>query len=289
MDTGFYKNMNKIYIGIITQNQKKNIEELTTISHYFDGLAAVDHFSDDGTYEVLKNKCGAGFVEQIPYYGHHGHSMSHFLLHPKIKIGNWIILCDSSERISESFACNIRPFVKMLENNKINTVYNYSKVLLFKVFPHQSVQNTPHFSILGLRPNFVSIEKSGWFNSEKDYFYSLRNEQRGKYDFIDHFMKYYLQVHSNHNLLGLENFGNPAELFPILEQQRIDFLLYLQELGINNDVNSLKSYLVDTNLLPDKIKYFINNNLILNQFYRYHVLNDLTVSPDIKSPIVRIS
>ena len=42
----------KIYIGLITGNEKKNIEELTSVYNDFDGLAAVDHFSTDGTYEL---------------------------------------------------------------------------------------------------------------------------------------------------------------------------------------------------------------------------------------------
>ena len=78
------------------------------------------------------------------------------------------------------------------------------------------------------------------------------------------------------------------KLFPILEQQRLTFLLYLQELNVNNDIQSLKDYLINTEPLPPKMQDFINNILILNQFYRYWCLDDLNVSPDIRAPLQKL-
>ena len=175
----------------------------------------------------------------------------------------------------------------MLDNNGVNTVYQYSKLLFFKRFPHQQFSNTPHWGFSGAQDKKISIEFQKWFEKDSEYCYSVRNETRDKYHFINAFMRYYLMIDSNHNLLGLENFGNPTELFPILEAQRMEFILYLNQLGIENTGQSLDSY-IQINGLNDKLKIFFNNNLILNQWYRYHFLNDLTVSPDIAAPIVKI-
>lgn len=286
--------MNNVYLGIITdKGQFKNLEELTSIYNYFDGLAVTYHGSpNDEEFKLLNERKGCGFIECIKYFGHHSHSMNHFLFNPIVRVNDTIILRDSSERINIEFASNIKPFVKMLENNNINTVYQHSKLLLFRRFPFQSFNSTPHWGFSGARDNKIQIEKMGWFKEDKEYCYSVRNDTRDKYHFVDAFMRYYLILDSNHNLLGLENFGNPSQLFPILEQQRMSFLLYLQELGINNDVDTIKNWLLskeDDWKLPDKMKEYINSILILNQFYRYHVLNDLTVSPDIAAPIVKIS
>jgi hypothetical protein len=283
-------NHNKIYLAISTQNEKKNINELTSVWYSFDGICAVDHFSNDGTYEILKSRCKDGFVEQIPYYGHHSHDLNHILFNPKIKIGDWILLRDSSERVDNNFAFNIRPFIKILEQQGVNSVYQRSKILMFRRFPHQCFSSTPHWGLQGAQSKIMAIEKQlNLFHDDKEYCYSVRDEIRDKYHFVDAFMRYYLIIDSNHNLLGLENFGDPNELFPKLEKQRISFLDLLNSIGVNNDINSLKLYLLSNReVLSDVFKDFINNNLILNQFYRYHVLDDKTVSPDIAAPIVKI-
>ncbi len=281
--------MSKVYIFISTQNEFENIKELTSVYEHFDGICAVDHFSNDGTYKLLKERCKDGFVEQIPYYGAHQHDLNHLLFNPKIKIGDWILLRDSSERINPNFASNIRPFINHLRNLRINSLIQRSKLLLFRRFPQQFFSSSPHWGFQGGRDNYADISQATWFADDKEYCYSVRDETRNKYHFIDAFMRYYLINDSNHCLLGIENFNNPKETFIQLEQERLDFLLYLQELGINNDVDSLGGYLGLLNPLPERMKYFINSNLILNQFYRYYILNDLTVSPDIKAPIVKIS
>lgn len=281
--------MSKIYLAISTDTREyENLKELTSVWESFDGLAVTYHGNtEDDAYKLLSERKKEGFIECIPYFQHHSHDLNHILFNPIIKLNNILILRDSGERLSTEFASNIRPFVKMLENNGINTVYQYSKLLMFRRFCHQWFTNTPHWQFNGAQPKMIEIEKTGWFKDDKEYCYSVRNEKRDKYHFINHFVSYYLILDGNHNLLGLENFGNPQELFPILEQQRINFLFYLQTLGIDNNINSLHEY-VKQNGLNDKLKEFFNNNLILNQWYRFTFLNDLTVSPDLRAPIVKI-
>lgn len=278
--------MSKIYIGLITQNQKQNIDELTSVAKYFDGLAAVDHFSNDGTYELLQERKGNGFVEQIQWYGHTGHSMNHFLFNPILDQDSWILLRDSSERINEDFARNIHKFVNLLERSNIYSVINYSKMMLFKRFPNQFFTNTPHWGLQGSQPGYLRIEESGLFKSEEEYCYSVRNKNRDEFHFINHYFKYYLILDSNHCLLGCENNIKEFERREIL---RREFLRYCRaELSIDPTVANLISFWTK-NPLTDKMKYFINSELILNNAYTYNILGnrDITDKHD-KNTIVII-
>lgn len=270
--------MSKIFIGIITQNEKQNIEELTSVVKYFDGLAAVDHFSTDGTYELLTSRMGLGFVEQIPYWGNNSHSMNHFLFHPKVEVGDWILLRDSNERINEEFARDIRTFVNMLSGNNVNSVYQYSKLLLFRRFSQQYFQSTPHWGFVGARPNMIQIEKTNWYQKDEDYCYSVRNVNRDKYHFVFAYLRYYLILDSNHGLLGIEKNvpqgSDTYKTFALREQRRIAFR---QELINNNysvTVDGVKSLMDQSRItgLPNWSISFFNEEKILNDCYRYYFL-----------------
>lgn len=268
----------KIFVGIITQNEKKNMEELTSCTDHFDGLAVTDHYSADGTYELLESKKGYGFVEQIKYLGHNSHSMNHFLFNPKIEVGDWVLLRDSLERIDPDFASGIRGFVTMLESNGINTVYQYSKLLLFKRFAQQHFQSTPHWGFVGARPGGIQIDKTGWYQKDEEYCYSVRNKNRDKYHFVMAYLRYYMILDSNHSLLGLEKnipAGSDIEkTFKIREQIRMGFRKELIENGFSPDVDGVKLLLSQARLtgLPKWAVAYFNTEKILNDVWRHEVL-----------------
>lgn len=261
--------MSKIFLGLITQNQKDNIEELTSIHHFLDGIFAVDHYSSDGTFEILKERKGQGDIIQLPFLQNHSWSMNGFLLNPKLRPGNWIILRDSGERINPEFASKIRSFILELEKRNINTVYQYSKCLMFKKFEHQFFQSSPHWGLLNAQPHYLATENCENFQNPKDYCYSIRNDIRPDDHFIDHFLKYYLYDSSNHLLLGREQ--NQSE-FHVHEQVRYKFKEYCERvLNIELSVKALLSYLLENDLTYN-LKWFINFESILNNFYCYHIL-----------------
>lgn len=274
--------MSKIFLCITTQNEYKNIEELTSISQYFDGLAAVDHFSTDGTYELLQGRKGVGFVEQIPYVGNHSHSLNHALFNPKIEVDDWILLRDSNERVNPDFAAGIKNFVRALELSSVSTVYQYSKLLLFRRCPQQYFQSTPHWGFVGARANGVQIEKTGFFEKDEDYCYSVRNINRDKYHFVGAYLRYYLLLDSNHNLLGLENRGNPHELFPKLEVKRVEFRKQLAANGYPITVEGVRQLLDQARFsgLAEWAKPFFNENKILNDYYRWYYLDQKDFNDD---------
>jgi hypothetical protein len=270
--------MSKIYIGLITGNEIKNITELTSVYSYFDGLAAVDHNSEDGTFDVLNSRKGDGFVEKIPYYSHHGHSMNHFLLNPKIKIGDWILLRDSSERINEEFARNIKYWINTFERNNINTIYQYSKLLMFRRFPHQFFANTPHWGFQGAQPGFLQIDQSKIFEKDEDYCYSVRNKTRDKFHFINAYLRYYLILDTNHLLLGADKAELAGISFSAREAKRLRFLEYLRLKNVESNIESVIEFM--KNGLDKEGFEFINSELILNNAYSYNVLGNREIKDE---------
>jgi hypothetical protein len=265
----------KIYIGLITSNgQSKNLEELTSVYHYFDGIAATYHINegeavDDG-HLILNVRKGNGFVVKREWYGDHSRSMNEFLLNPKIRLGDWILLRDSSERISIPFARQIKMFVKQLEANNIRTVYQYSKCLMFMKCEHQYFRGTPHWGLQGARGEAIAIENLQGFSRDEDYCYSTRVTNRSEDTFVAHVLRYYLYDSSNHLLLGRES---KLEEFRAHDETRVRFKYYIEkELNIEPTEKGLLAYLKN-NPLTNKLKDFINFEPILNDFYCYYILN----------------
>lgn len=265
----------KVYIGLITgHGEEKNIEELTSVSKHFDGLAAVyhtEHGMVDPTYDILYDRKGDGFVVKRQFYQHHSHSMNDFLLNPQLEVGSWVLLRDSCERVNESFAKDLHNFLALMELNKINTIYNYSKLLLFKKFEHQIFQGSPHWGLQGAQPGYLSIDQQKWFKNEEEYCYSVRGNVRPEHHFIDHFVKYYLYDSSNHLLLDYPN----QEDFQKNEIKRQNFKDYCRKNSIPLTVDSIKK-LLTAETINDNIKKFVNESRILSDFYRFHKLKHTT-------------
>lgn len=264
--------MSKVFIGIITQDQKQNIEELTSVYRWFDGLAAVDHFSTDGTYDILMERAKSGFVERIPYWGSHSHSMNHFLLNPKIELGDWILLRDSSERVAESFAKDIRNFIAVMEAQNIATIYQYSKLLLFRRAPHQFFHSTPHWGFQGARQNTIQIEKMNWFKTDEDYCYSVRNKNRDSRHFVGAYLRYYLLTDSNHPMLAIDKAEAEGITYADREMRRILFLQYLRNKNIPATVDGVKELM--SQAMDDECKNFFRKEKILNDTFREFQLKD---------------
>jgi hypothetical protein len=270
--------MSKIFIGLITgPNEYGNLLELCSVSQHFDGLAVTYHGqTDDPEYKLLNASKKDGFVECIPYVGNHAHSMNHFLYNPKIEMGSWVLLRDSTERIAEFFAQNIRGFVDTMEKQGINSIYQYSKLLLFKRFSHQFFNGTPHWGFNGARPGAISIEATGWFKADEEYCYSTR-AKRDKFHWVGAYFRYYLLPDSNHTLLGNCNRpheGTEVEIFQRREVMRNAFRDEMRRRGAKLDCDAIITYWMATPL-DDKMRAFVNGDKILNDAYRYFVLNDL--------------
>lgn len=263
----------KVYLGLITQNDINNINELTSVYNYFDGIFATDHESSDGTYEILQERKKDGDIKRLPFLNRHDFAMNGFLFNPKLRRGSWVLLRDGGERVNENFAKDIHDFTLELEKRGIHKVYQYSKLLLFKKYNHQFFFGSPHWSLLP-HDNIpaIAIETHQGFENPESYCYSVRHKYRPRHHFIDHFFKYYASYsgYSNHLLLGRDN--NIPE-YQVHEQVREKFIDYcLDVLKIETTVESFKSYLLNNKLVYET-KFFLNYEIILNNFYCFHILN----------------
>lgn len=264
----------KIFIGLITGNEKQNIQEIVDNLGNIDGILAVDHYSTDGTYELLEKNKRGGDIIRCPYQNNHSQSMNIWMNSPKLNIGDWVILLDSSERIGQKLLNNIKDYVIHFERCGINTIVNHSKVFMFRRWPQQFFSGTPHWKINGTQQYAIDMSNTGLFEDEKDYYYSVRNRNRDPFHWTRHYAFYLLQKDSNHLLLGLEGKPNFVETFTYRENERIKLLLYFKERNLEPTIDNLILLFHECN---DQIKYFINTNKILNDYYHFYINNDRTL------------
>lgn len=259
----------KIFLCVTTNsNELDNIREMVSVAPYFDGMLVAYHGEKNETWDLLQQHKGEGEVVFSDYFNHHGHAKNLWLMHPKcVPDFTWCFLRDSAERINDNFAKNIHNFVRNLESQNISFVTQYSKMLLFKRRHFQYFHSHPHWGLGGISGNGIQIEK---YFSESDSAYSVRNK-RPEDNWIKHALRYYLSNDSNHLLLGREN---KQEEFHKLEKQRQGFLVMCRaKYNIIPNVDNLISYWKDNiNKLDETDRFYINNELILNDAYHYLVL-----------------
>lgn len=260
--------MSKIYIGLITSaGNAEYFDWYKGISKYIDGLAVTWHGERDEGFDILNENKGDGFIVEREYYGHHGHSMNDFLLNPRIRPDlSWFILRDSLEQISQPMISNLRLLVGQFEAAGINTVSQYSKILMFKKAHFQIFTNAIHWGLHGVKPTLLKIED---YPDLDKCFYTVRDSARHPSTSISHYLRYYLADSSNHLALGRE--GNQAE-FEAHEAARQKFLIYCHEtLKIDLTERALKEYLIE-NDISYELKWFVNFEPILNHWVCYEIL-----------------
>lgn len=262
-----------IYLGIITHNQYKNINELTkNCFNYFDGIIAVDGGSTDGTKELLEERKGKGEVIYRKWTNDFDFQNNEILRQGPAKIGDWIFLRDSMERFNDEFAKNIKQFVSFCKSNNIRYTHCNGKGFGFEYYDDIFFFGNPHWGLRNIRPNFLNM--FDLYKKEKDFAYRLLDGEEGGrplHNFIDHFAKYYyVYPRSNHLLLGREN--NMKE-YEELESNRQALRIYCYSIGLDFSLDSLKDYLSKDEWKKDK--YFISmleKEEILKTFYRWHIL-----------------
>lgn len=268
-------NLQKIWLCGITSNEFQNVSEiLEPIHEYFDGLVWVWHKSeDDGTKELLEKYKGDGEIVEALWQRNHGTSYQMVLNSRKILAQDHCIIIDSCERLNLDFCKNLRSFIYELEKNNINTVYNHSKILMFKYWPDiYYSQDTPHCIPRNLRQNVLEITNIPQFADEKNHRYNVRPQKRPQTHFLSHFFKYSLSYHRS-NQMSCGNETNPEE-YQRQESARQQFLIYCYRvLGFEDITEEIMIDFIKKNGLLPEIKAFFNFNRYLNNWYRYHFLN----------------
>jgi len=262
----------KIYLCGITQNDYKNINELTSVYDNFDGLIFVDGGSIDGTRELLESRKKDGAIINRKWTNDHDFQMNEFLRQGPMRIGDWFFIRDSSERFNKEWVKDVKDLVYQFKKSNIRAVYNYGKGLAFEYYDDMYFSGTPHWGLFNARGN--GLELSNYFDeNKKEHTWREHSEEsnRAPHHFIDHFTKYYyVYGRSNHLLLGREN--KPKE-YQEHESNRQNFRLHCNYLGLDFTLESLKNYLIKEDWKKDeKFKSMLNKEPILKCFYRWHIL-----------------
>ena len=265
----------KIYLCAITQNEKKNMDALTKDIHeHLDGLIIVDGGSTDGTRELMEERKGEGAVIHRRWTNDHDVQMNEFLRQGSMKNGDWFLLRDSTERISEEFSRDLRPLCKELRDNGIRTAYDSSKILLAQYYDDQLFSGNPHWGLTGQRQRVISLRSHPKYKDSSEYWWSERAEKRRPGEKYAHQLKYYyVYGRSNHMLLGNDK---DIERFKKLEKERQQFrALCIEKYKLEPTIESLKKFLkLDNWKSDDEFCTIINSQRILSDYYRHEILNE---------------
>lgn len=264
----------RVFLCGITQNEYTNIEALTEVYEYFDGLIFVDGGSTDGTKELLESRKKEGAIIYRKWTNDHDFQMNEFLRQGPLKLGDWFVLRDSRERFNSSWVKNLKLILNEAANQNIRSIYNYGKGFAFEYFDDMFFHGTPHWGLTGARAN--AIDFSNYFDeNKKEHTWRLRDgedgDTRDNSYYIDHFFKYYYTYgRSNHLLLGREN---NLTAYEDAEKNRQQFRFYCHSKGLSFTKECMIDFLKTKEWQSDQIFLnLFNKEDILKDFYRKNIL-----------------
>ena len=203
------------FLCLITSDREVvNVDELTRdVWSHFDGICAVVHQQggDSNVRDILEARKGSGFVKEVEWSWHHGHSMNSWLLDKHINLLDACWIRDSSERFNPAFTQHLRDFSADLLQRDIWNLAQWSKLLMFRRWYGQQFFNGLHWGLHGLNGATVAIERFTAFANDRDYAYSVRDERRPADHRYRHELLYLIDYGANGNHLALFH-PNPTDL-----------------------------------------------------------------------------
>lgn len=262
--------MAKLWLCGICQNNLQDIDELTKDTYNIvDGLVWFDHYSTDGTYELLKERRGLGHIAQGTFNKDHSWSMNGYLKNGTIKHGDWVMQIDTSERVHPDFLTRLKNgMLDNLEKGSINIVFQRSKPILFKYYDIQYFAGSPHWGLQNMMPYLAKINEFDGYKDDKTYYWSLRDDIN---KWIVNGIKYYLTYPvSNHMWLIYGKDGD--KVIHAHEAKRQLFRNYCRhQLKLNIDnTNDITTFMKDNcRNLPKEFIEHMNHEKVVANYYRY--------------------
>ena len=251
----------RIWISMMVFNQKNHVEEICQNLSWCNGIVAVDHFSDDGTYEILNENKKAGVILQMPWMNLHYLSMTACLQNGVIRPGDWVYALDSQERVHPEFVANIHERILDWESKGIGCIF-WGKPLIFKKTLGMAYFGNPHCfptplegQVLNVQDESTVVRKDGEIHLGK----YLINKKDLDNTMIFHGSKYYFYEMSNQVDMFYGKYGQ--DVVQRHQSLRKGFLLYLESLllhdtSIFNFLHFIKNEM--NNLLNPQYEKLIN-------------------------------
>lgn len=260
------------WLCLITSDREfANVEAMTRdIWTHFDGICAVihDQAGDPALAGLLEQRCGAGFVETVPWRWHHGHSMNHWLFDKRIHAMDACWIRDSSERFNPAFSAHLKAFSADLLAQNVWNLGQHSKLLMFRRWYGQQFVNGLHWGLMGLTGPTISMEQLPQFADDRACAYSVRNETRPFDHRYLHEVRYLIDYGLNGNHLAL--FHGTAAALEQAQEQLFHFTQHLDSVGVHT-AEQLIVYLKTAPMESD-LRRWLNNERPFRNLYRYHVL-----------------
>jgi hypothetical protein len=175
------------------------------------------------------------------------------------------------ERPNVDFVKNIPNLIEQLKKNNLNSLYYYGKPYLFQYHPNIYYFGTPHEGLMG---DIKGIEYANYQPDESKVRLNVRPLKRtDEWNWVGHYVKYFLFFNSNHYQLGWEHKTQAEKQHR--NNLRLEFLDLMFERGFDNSVEGLKQML--SGPIDDVIKYYLNNEKVWSDFYQYHILGNKNI------------
>lgn len=258
--------------GITHQGNRDNLKALIDpVSEYFNGLVWTFHLPKDDGAEYLESQKGEGEIVYAKFCQRHGYSMTHYLWQGPMQVGDFFVQVDTMERLGKEFCRERLPdLISLMDEAELGMIANYGKGLLYRYSEELEFRGSPHWYAININGRGMNLELP------KNEFWNVRSEQRDSFQWVSHYLKYWLYpAGSNHALLGLEKQGDPQKLFPIREAKRLQFRQEVLKRGYSLTIDSVLDMFKSD--LDSTIKDFLNSEKTLNDAYRYLVLRDESV------------
>tara|TARA_Y100000593_G_scaffold26231_3_gene52185 strand:- start:184 stop:1167 length:984 start_codon:yes stop_codon:yes gene_type:complete len=240
MDAYKYSNRKKLWLCGITQDRLEDIDEMLSpeVLEVVDGVNFTDGYSKDGTYELLQERKGEGEISQRKWTNDHDFQMNEFLRCGTMQNGDWFLILDSPERLTDHWLSNIRKDIEGYEEKNIGAIAMSGRAYLAKYFDNMFFFPSPHWGL----QNIVG-QPEGISDEDKPKYIINKRDEDPKESYLLHPSKYYyVYGRSNHTSLMYGPFGEGAVGYH--ENIRLRFRLYCNNvLGLDYSMESLEEYL----------------------------------------------